>query len=168
MLKEFQKSILKRPRLRSIFLIYWTNTNKNITTLKEIFLKKSWEALKNHIFKILTLEKSLITEVSGSFHYLPKTHQKVRKNLVDDGKSCQVARISAKNLINCFLTGLSNLIKPKPKFFPMVFKNLEPIMPIIKSFEKHIFQLFLSTLHFRYTSCCNVEKSITNINVKES
>ena len=55
----------------------------------------------------------------------------------------------------------------------MASDNLDPIMPVIKSFDKHpsIVKIkakgFNSTFHFRKTSCNVVEKIISNLNIKK-
>ena len=60
----------------------------------------------------------------------------------------------------------------KPKSFPIASDNLDPITPVIKSFDKHpsIVKIkakaFDSTFHFRKTSCNEVEKIISNLNIK--
>ena len=56
----------------------------------------------------------------------------------------------------------------------MASDNLDPIMSVIKSFDKHpgIIKIkakaFDSTFHFRKTSCNEVEKIISNLNIKMS
>ena len=63
---------------------------------------------------------------------------------------------------------------PQPKSFPMASDNLDAIMSVIKSFNKHprIVKIkakgFDSTFHFRKTSCNEVEKIISNLNIKKS
>ena len=63
---------------------------------------------------------------------------------------------------------------PKSKSFPMANDNLDPIMPVIKLFDKHpsIVEIkakgFDSTFHLRKTSCNEVEKIISNLNIKKS
>ena len=58
--------------------------------------------------------------------------------------------------------------------FSMANGNLDPIMSVIKSFDKHpsIVKIkakaFDSTFHFRKTSCNEVEKIISNLNIKKS
>ena len=64
---------------------------------------------------------------------------------------------------------------PKPTFFPMATKSLDPIMsdPII-SFDNHPsvvkikIKALNSTFHFRKISCKEVEKIISNLNIKMS
>ena len=62
---------------------------------------------------------------------------------------------------------------PKPKPFPIATENLDPFMPVIKSFDKHpnIVKIKTkaldSTFHFRKTSCNEVEKVISNLNIKK-
>ena len=56
----------------------------------------------------------------------------------------------------------------------MANDNLDPIMPVIKLFDKHpsIVAIkakgFDSTFHLRKTSCNEVEKIISNLNIKKS
>ena len=56
----------------------------------------------------------------------------------------------------------------------MASDNLDPIMSVIKSFDKHpgIIKIkakaFDSTFHFRKTSCNEVEKIISNLSIKMS
>ena len=63
---------------------------------------------------------------------------------------------------------------PKPKSFPMASDNLDPIMHVIKSFDKRPIivkiktKAFGSTFHFRKTSCNEVKKIISNRNIKKS
>ena len=47
-----------------------------------------------------------------------------------DEKPCET-------LINFFSDVIPTLNIPKPKSFPMVNNNLDPIMYVIKSFDKH-------------------------------
>ena len=57
---------------------------------------------------------------------------------------------------------------------PKSLSDENPIMSIIKSFEKHprivkiMIKVLVSTLHFRKTSCNKVEKIISNLNFKNS
>ena len=63
---------------------------------------------------------------------------------------------------------------PKPKSFPMASENVDPIMSVINSFDKHPSIVKVkakaldSTFHLRGTSCIEVEKIISNLNIKKS
>ena len=63
---------------------------------------------------------------------------------------------------------------PKPTFFPMATKSLDPNMSVIKSFDNHPsvvkikIKALNSTFHFRKISCKEVEKIISNLNIKMS
>ena len=103
MSQELHKVIMKRSRLRNIFLKHGTDTNKKTAAPEEISVKNSCKTLTNLILKILTLKELLITEVSGglSYHYLPKIHQKVKKlTSLMIVKSYPVTRSSVRHLIN--------------------------------------------------------------------
>ena len=58
--------------------------------------------------------------------------------------------------------------------FPMVSDNLDPIMSVIKSFDKHLSiakmtaKAFNSAINFRKTNYDEVEKIISNLNIKTS
>ena len=117
----------------------------------------------------------LTTEVSGGlpFHCSPKIHQKVKKiNLIDDSKTIA----SDKELCEIFNQFFSNVLPtlniPKPKSFSMASDNLDPIMSVIKTFDKHPSKVkikaktFHSTFHFRKTSCNVVVKIISDLNIK--
>ena len=120
--------------------------------------------------KILTQKKLLITDVSGghSYHYLPKIHQKVKKlTISSDAELCE-----SFNLF--FYNAVPTLNIPKPKSFPMESDNLHPIMPVIKSFNKNQSivkfkaKALSFTFNFRKTGCNEVEKTISNLNIKKS
>ena len=63
---------------------------------------------------------------------------------------------------------------PKPKSFPMAIEYLDPIMSVIKSFDKRPCIIKIktkaldSTFHFRKNSRNEVEKIISNLNIKKS
>ena len=126
--------------------------------------------------KILALKTLLIAKVSGGLfhHYLPKIHQKVKNiNLTDDSKIISSDEELCETF-NQFFDVVPTLNIPKPKSFPTASDNLDPIMSVIKSFDKHpsIVKIkakgFDSTFHFRKTSCNVVEKIIINLNIKKS
>ena len=94
--------------------------------------------------------------------------------LIDDGKTVS----SDEELCETFNQFFSNVIPtfniPKPKPFPMASNNLDPIIPVIKSFDKPPSkvkikaQTFDSTIPSRKTSCNEVEKIISDLNSKKS
>ena len=63
---------------------------------------------------------------------------------------------------------------PKPKCFWLASDNIDPIMSVIKSFDKHPSIVKIkaraldSTFPFRKTSCNEVEKTISNLNLKKA
>ena len=63
---------------------------------------------------------------------------------------------------------------PKPKSFQMTSENLDPIMPVIKSFDKHLsivktkVKALGSTFRFRKSSYNEIEKIISNLSIKKS
>ena len=120
--------------------------------------------------KISTLKKLLITEVSGglSYHYLPKIHQKDDSKIISsDEELCETFNLFFSDVV-------PTLSIAKPKSFPTPSDSLDPIMSVIKSFDKRpsIVKIkakaFDSTFHFRKTSCNVVEKIIGNLNIKKS
>ena len=72
-----------------------------------------------------------------------------------------------------FCDVVPTLIIPKLESFPMAGVNLNPIMSVIKSFDKHqsIVKIKVKaldlTFHFRKTSCNEVGKIISNLNIKK-
>ena len=125
----------------------------------------------------MALKTLLITKVSGelSRHYLTKIHQKVKNiNLTDDSKIISSDEELCETFNQFFYNVVPTLNIPKPKSFPTASDNLDPIMSVIKSFEKHpsIVKIkakgFDSTFHFRKTSCNEVEKILSNLNIKKS
>ena len=94
-------------------------------------------------------------------------------NLTDDSKIIS----SDEELFEIFNQFFSNLVPtlnvPKPKSFSLASDNLDPIITVIKSFDKHssIVKIkakgFDSTFHFRKTTCNEVEKIISNLNIKK-
>ena len=93
-------------------------------------------------------------------------------------KPYPVTRSSVRHLINFSLMQyqdyLPNLNIPKPKSVQMASEHLDPIVSVIKSFDKHPSiakiktKTLDSTFHFRKTSCNEVEKIIGNLNIKKS
>ena len=89
--------------------------------------------------------------------------------LVDDGKTIS----SDEELCETYSQNVVHTLNiPKPKSFPMVSDNLDPIMYLIKAFDKYTCIVKIkakaldSTFHFRKTSCSEIEKIISNLNIK--
>ena len=82
-------------------------------------------------------------------------------NLIDDSKTIA----SDKELCEIFNQFFSNVLPtlniPKPKSFSMASDNLDPIMSVIKTFDKHPNKVkikakaFDSTFYFRKTRSLN-------------
>ena len=93
-------------------------------------------------------------------------------NLIDNSKTIS----SDEELCETFNQFFSNVVPtlniPKPKSFPMASDNLDPIMSVIKSFDKHpsIVKIkakaFDSTFHYGKASCNEVKKINGNPNRK--
>ena len=121
--------------------------------------------------KILTLKKLLITALPLLTQNLS---QGEKVNLFDDSKTIA----SDEELCETFNQFFSNVIPtlniPKPKFSRMASGNLDTIMSVIKYLDKYpsIVKInakaFDSTFHFRKASCNDVEKIISNLNIKNS
>ena len=94
--------------------------------------------------------------------------------LVDEDKILSSDKELCETFNQFFSHVVPTLSKLKPKFFPMANGNLDPIMSVIKSFDKHSSIVKIkakaldSTFHFRKTSCNEVEKIISNLNIKKS
>ena len=88
--------------------------HKKVTTLKDIFVKNFWKTLRNHILKVLTLKKPLITEVSGGLSNTTKFVKRWKKL-----KPYQVTRSSARYLINFSLMSNPVWTYRKLKSFPV-------------------------------------------------
>ena len=95
-------------------------------------------------------------------------------NLTDDSKIISSDEELCETFNQFFYNVVPTLNIPKPKSFPTASDNLDPIMSVIISFDKHpsIVKIkakgFDSTFHFRKTSCNEVEKIISNLNIKKS
>ena len=98
MSKELHKVIMKRSRLRNIFLKHKTDTDKKNYSTQRNLCKKTLEQNTKKILK-----KLLITQIFEelSYRYLPKIHQNMRKltSLVIV-KPYLVTRISVRHLID--------------------------------------------------------------------
>ena len=91
--------------------------------------------------------------------------------LIDDSKTVSSDEELCETF-NQFVVPTFNIPKLKP--FPMASNNLDPIIPVIKSFDKPPSkvkikaQMFDSTIPFRKTSCNEVEKIISDLYSKKS
>ena len=104
----------------------------------------------------------------------PRFFKRGNISLVVDGKTIS----SDEELCETFKQFFSNVVPslkiPKPKSFPVASENLDPIISVIKSFGNHPIIVKIktkaldSTFHFRKTSCNQVEKIISNLNIKKS
>ena len=80
MSKELRKAIMKKRRLRNIFLKHRIDTNKlDYNTQRNICTKLLKDTKKSYSENLDT--KKLLTELSGEllYHYLPNIHQKSKK-----------------------------------------------------------------------------------------
>ena len=75
MSKVLHKTIMKRLRLRYMFLKHWTDTNKKIYSIERNLCKKPFKNTNKSYFE--NLETKKVTD-NRRYHYLPKIHQKVR------------------------------------------------------------------------------------------
>ena len=95
-------------------------------------------------------------------------------NLIDNSKTISTDEELCETFNQFFSNVVHTLNIPKPKSFLMASDNLDTIMSVIKSFDKHRrigkikAKAFDSTFHFRKTSCNEVEKIISNLNIKKS
>lgn len=111
----------------------YSNQRKNLCTK---LLKNS----KISYFENFDTKKLQITEVFKglSYYYLLKIHQKVKKlTSLIMVKPYPARRSSMRHLINFFSNAVPTLSIQKPKSFPMANNILDPIMSVIKSFDKH-------------------------------
>ena len=130
--------------------------------------KKSY--FKNLDTKKITDNRSFWRTVLRLFTQDPPKVEKI--NLIDDGKTIS----DNEELCEIFNQFFSNVLSTlnTPKSFPIASDNLDPIMSVIKSFDKHQSTVKIkaeapnSTFHFRKTSCNEVEKIISNLNIKRS
>ena len=105
--KEIHKVIMKRSRLRNIFLKHTTDTNKKTTATKDNFYQKLLRNTKKSYFENLVAKK--ITDNKSfwrvSYHFLPKSHQKV-KNVT----SSMIIKSSDEELCETFNQFFSNVV----------------------------------------------------------
>ena len=177
MSKELHKAIMKRSRLRNIFLKHRTDTNKKNYNSQRNLFKKLLKNTKKFYFENLDTKKiidnrSFWRTVLPLFTQISSKGEKI--SLADDSKTIS----SDEELCETFNQLFSNLVPtlniPKPKSFPMASDNLDPIMSVIKSFGKQTSIVKIkakaldSTFHFRKTTCNEVEKIISNLDIKKS
>ena len=163
MSKEFHKVTMKRSRLGNIFLKHKTEINKKIYNTQRNLCKKLLKNTKKSYFeklgtKKITDNRSFWSTVLPSFTQNSSKGEKIY--LIVDIKPYIVMRRSVRHT--------------KTEAFSMASNNLDPIMSVIKSFDKHPSkvkikaQTFDSTFHFRKTNCNEVEKIISDLNIKNS
>ena len=151
-------------------------TKKNYSTQRNL-RKKLLKNTKKSYFE--NLDNKKITDNRSFWRTVPplftqNSSKSEKINLIDDSKIIS----SEEELCETFYQFFSNVVPslniPKPKPFPTASDNLDPIMSVIKSFDKHPSTVkikaegFDSTFHFRKTSCNEVEKIISNLNIKKS
>ena len=79
-------------------------------------------------------------------------------NLADDGKTISIDEELCEIFNRFFCNEVLSFSIPKPNSFPMASENLDPIISLIKSFDKHTStvktktKVFSSTFHFRKTA----------------
>ena len=149
-----KKAIMKRSRLRNIFPKHKTDTsNKNYSTQRS-FGKKLLKNTKKSYFENLDTKK--ITDNRSFWRTaLPLFTQNSSKcekiNLIDDIRTIS----SNEELCETFNQFFSNVLPilniPKPKSFPMASDNLDPIMSVIKSFDKHPSIVNIKAKEFDFT-----------------
>ena len=122
--------------------------------------------------KKITDSRSFWRTVLALFTQISSKGEEV--NLLDDGRTIT----SGEELCETFNQFSPNVVPilniPKLKPFPMASESLDPIMSVIKSLNKHpsIVKIKAKALdspfHFRETSCNEVEKIISTLNIKRS
>ena len=94
--------------------------------------------------------------------------------MVDDDKTTSTDE-EVRETFNQFFSNVVsslNILKLKP--FPIASENFDPIMYVIKSFDKHPSKIKTktkaldTTFYFRKTNCYEVEKIFSNLNTKKS
>ena len=106
------------------------------------------------------------------FTQKPSKDEKI--NLIDDGKTISGNDELCETFNQFFSNVVPTLNIPSPKSFPMASEGLDPVMSVIKTSDKYpsIVKIktkaFDSTFHFRKSSRNEVEKIISNINIKKS
>ena len=177
MSKELHEAIMKISRLRYKFLKLTTDTNKRNNSKQRKLCKKLLKNTKKSYFKNLDTKKitdnrSLCRTVTPLFTQNSSKDEKI--NLIDDSKIISSDEEICETFNQFFSNVVPTLNIPKPKSFPTASDNLNPIMSVIKSFEKHSSMVkikakaFDSNFHFRKTSCNEIEKIISNLNIKKS
>ena len=135
--------------------------------------KKSY--FENLDIKQITDNRSFWRNVLPLFTQFTQNSSKIEKiKLANDDKTIS----SDEELCQTFNQFFSNVVPtlniPKTKFLPMASGKYDPIMSIIKSFDKHPSIVKIkakaldSNFHFRKTSCNEVEKIMSNLSIKKS
>ena len=177
MSKELHKAIMKRSRLRNKFLKHRTDTNKKNYNTQKNLCKKLLKNTKKSYFenfdtKKITDNRSFWKAILPLFTQNSSKGEKI--NLIDESEIIFSDEEPCETFNQFFSNVVSTLNIPKPKPFPKASDNLDSMMSVIKSFDKDpsIFKIkakgFDSTFHFRKTSCNEVEKIISNLNIKKS
>ena len=177
MSKELHKAIMKRSRLRNQFLKHRTDTNKKNYNTQKNLCKKLLKNTKKSYFedfdtKKITDNRSFWKAILPLFTQNSSKGEKI--NLIDESEIIFSDEEPCETFNQFFSNAVSTWNIPKPKPFPKASDNLDSMMSVIKSFDKDpsIFKIkakgFDSTFHFGKTSCNEVEKIISNLNIKKS
>ena len=177
MSKELHEAIMKISRLRYKFLKHTTDTNKRNNNKQRKFCKKLLKNTKKSYFKNLDTKKisdnrTFCRTVLPLFTQNSSKDEKI--TLIDDSKIISSDEEICETCNQFFCNVVPTLNIPKQKSLPKASNDLDPIMPVIKYFDKHPSTVkikakdFDSTFHFRKTSCNEVENIISNLNIKKS
>ena len=154
-------------------------TKKNYITRRNLCKKLLKNTKKSYFenldIKQITDNKSFWRNVLPLFTKFTQNSSKIEKNKLDSyGKTIS----SDEELCQTFNQFFSNVVPtlniPKTKFLSMASGKYDPIMSIIKSFNKHPSIVKVkakaldSNFHFKKTSCNEVEKIISNVSIKKS
>ena len=131
---------MKRSRLRSKLLKHRTNTNKKNYSTRRNLCKKLLKNTKKSYFENLDNKK-----ITGNRSFwktvLPLFTQNSSKgeknNLIDDSKILSSDEKFCETFNQFFSNVVPTLNIPKPKSFPTANDNLDPVMSVIKSCNKH-------------------------------
>ena len=151
-MSKLHKAITKRSRLRNIFLKHKTDNNiKNYSTqrnlCKELLKNTKQSYFENLETKKITGNRSSWRIVLTLFTQNSPKGEKI--NLIDDCKTISSDEELCEIFNQFFSNAVPTLNIPKPKSFPMASDNLDPVMSVIKSFDKlsrlkRMIQLFIS------------------------
>ena len=141
--KQLHKAIIKRSRLRSIFLKHRTDTNRKNYSTQRNLCKKLLKNTKKSYFENLNTKK---IPVNRSFSrtvpqlFTQNSSRGENINLVDGNKTIS----SDEELCETFNEFFSNVVPTlnilKPKASPMANGNLDPIMLVQKSMVNFCFK----------------------------